>query len=110
MADEQLTAEEIDPDEVGDDPTGDLDYPPDRYQGALDPTNVDGASDSVAERAAREQPEMEVPPDEVGRPVADDERPDASVDLEGEVYTETDLSAEEVAMHYEDTPDERSAE
>jgi hypothetical protein len=42
--------------------------------------------------------------------VSEDERPDASVDLEGEILDERDLSAEEVAMHYEDSPDERSAE
>jgi hypothetical protein len=102
MSDEQLTAEELDPDEIGDDPSGDLDYPPDRYQGALDPTNVDGASDSVVGRTAREVPDVIVEEDVMGRPQSEDERPDASTDLEGEIFEQTDLSAEEVAMHLEE--------
>ncbi len=101
MADENLTAEMLDPDEIGDDPEGDLEYPPDRYTGALDPTNVDGASDSVAERRAREIPdEPALDEDRIGRPVSEDETSDGSVDLEGDVHSASDLSAEEVAMHY----------
>jgi hypothetical protein len=102
MTDEQLTAEELDPDEIGDDPTGDLQYPPDRYVGALDPTNVDGVYDSVESRTSREVPDVIVSEEDMGRPLADDELPDASTDLDGTITEERDLSAEEVAMHIEE--------
>ena len=106
--DEQQTAEAIDPDELGDDPTGD--FPPDHYVGATDQGSLDGAMDSVAERSEREMPEgrpgthRQLPrvmaPNDV---FADDESDLIGALGDGEDRSD-DLSAEEAAMHVAGAP------
>ena len=103
--DQQRTAEGLDPDEIGDDPTDNLSYPPDEPLGVDDPTQDDRVEDSVASRAEREVPdfgESADPMDEGTRLVApndvlaDDEASAVADSIE--VDTD-DLTAEEAAIH-----------
>lgn len=107
--DQQETAEAIDPDELGDDATGELRFPPDRPVGVDDPTQDDHTLDSVRGRAWREVPETGGPLDDVD----DDDTglrlrstTDVLLDDEGEAVAimdgAGDLSAEEAAVHLVD--------
>lgn len=99
---EQQVAEEIDPDEIGDDPEGNLDFPPDEPVGVDDPTRDDRVTDSIRERADREVPE-----DEPGRELEGGQRLVAPNDVEADdeataiatAVDASDLSAEEAAVH-----------
>lgn len=105
--DQQRTAEALDPDEWGDDPEGQMDFPPDEPMGVTDEPWLDGQADSVAERAARELPDVAGEPPHgirLGAPtdVLDDDEPD----LIGEAAEgdDADLSAEEEAVHLTSEP------
>ena len=111
--DPQSIAEGLDPDEIGDDPSGDLSYPPDRPLGVNDPTRDDRVEDSVASRSAREEPDFGEPgyepDDDALRLVAPN---DVLADDESEAVAlgivpddEADLSAEEAAVHPIADPD-----
>lgn len=109
-------SEQLDPDVLGD-VTGDddrehmIDYPPDEPLGVEDPTLT--GSDDVASREDRTGPE-ERADDEVPVPVdpepagADDHDPEAWA--EDETAMADDLSAEEAAMHIEETPTDGESE
>jgi hypothetical protein len=103
--DQQHTAEAFDPDELGDDPTGELEYPADRPLGSSDPTRDDRVTDSVRDREWREEPELDrvEEPDEVGRLVApNDVLADDESDAVASAADEDDLSAEEAAVHVDE--------
>lgn len=97
--DHQRTAEALDPDVIGDDPSGDLAYPPERPMGAEDPTRDDRASDDAATRAWRSRRE-DAGPDEQGlRLVAPNDVLDDDVaEAVAEGVPADDLSAEEAAV------------
>lgn len=94
--DQQETAEAIDPDELGDDATGELQFPPEHPLGVDDPTQDDHTLDSVRGRSWREVPETS------RRSTATD----VLLDDEGQAVAVMegagDLSAEEAAVHLVD--------
>jgi hypothetical protein len=103
--DDQQGAEALDPDEIGDDPSGDLEYPPERSVGVTDPTQDDRVTDSYADRTRREEAGWLAggDPEQIGRLLAvgdllDDGESDAVADA-SEDDDPDDLSAEEAAMH-----------
>ena len=103
MADEQDVSEEIDPDELGDDPGGDVNFPADRYLGATDRTRDEHVSDSVASRSKREDDGRSTDDQDglrlsgAGDVWAADES-----EAVGEALEADDLSAEESAIHVVD--------
>jgi len=111
--DSQTTAEALDSDEIGEDPTGALQFPPERPLGLSDPDGLDGTLDSPEERYAREEPDV----DQVGAKVSDspvghllapgDVLDDEESDLiatGAEDEGVEDFSAEEAAMHVATDP------
>jgi len=104
--DQQRVAESLDPDELGDDPTGDLEFPPDRAVSVNDPTADDWVSDSVADRVRREEPDTVPGAEESPRLLApnDVERDDEAQSIAEAGDAEPDLAAEEAAVHVEGEP------
>ena len=103
--DQQNTAEAIDPDELGDDPAGDLGFPPDTPIGVDDPTQDGHIIDSVAGRDAREQPESYVVPTPGRRLYAPNALlTDDVAELTADSISADDLSSEEAAVHLVDQP------
>jgi len=100
MSDEQDVSEEIDPDELGDDPGGDVNFPAERYLGATDRTRDEWVSDSVASRSKREDDGTTSEQDEGLRLSAPgDVWEDDESEAIGEAEEADDLSAEESAIH-----------
>lgn len=103
--DQQRVAEALDPDVLGDDPTGDLTFPPDRPVGADDPTHDDRATDDAATRAWRSRRESDASGDEGLRLVAPNDVLDDDVaEAVAAGAPADDLSAEEAAVHPIDEP------
>ena len=102
--DQQRTAEAIDPDEWGDDPEGDLEFPPDRPLGLSDAAGLEGDIDSVEERARREQRGPDEEDDGMRLTSSTDLLADDEADLVGASSRAEDFSAEEAAVHLTDDP------
>ncbi len=97
--DQQRTAEAIDPDELGDDPEGDLEFPPERPLGLSDAAGLDGEMDSVEDRQRREQRGPDDQEDGMRLTSSTDLLADDEADLVGGSASAEDLSAEEAAVH-----------
>jgi hypothetical protein len=104
MSDEQDVAEEFDPDELGDDPEGTLDYPGDNYEGALDPGQDDAVTDSYRSRTLRESVGEDAP-SAVRLSGPGDVWSDDEAEAIGDAEEVDDPSAEEAAVHIVDERD-----
>ncbi len=103
--DSQVTAEALDPDELGDDPAADPTFPPTEPVGVDDPTQDGWRVDSVAERDSREESESGVATPETSRLFAPTDLLDDDVaELTADSIEADDLSAEEAAVHLVDEP------
>lgn len=102
--DQQRTAEAIDPDEWGDDPEGDLEFPPDRPLGLSDAAGLDGEMDSIEDRQRREQRGPDDDPNGMRLTSSTDLLADDEPDLVGASADAEDLSAEEAAIHLTQDP------
>jgi hypothetical protein len=99
MSDEQDVSEEFDPDELGDDPEGKLEFPGENYEGALDPGREDAVTDSYRSRTLRESvDEGEPSAIRLSGPL------DESEEI-GDAQEVDDASAEEAAVHIVDELD-----
>jgi hypothetical protein len=115
MSDEQDVAEELDPDELGDDPEGSLEFPAEGYAGATDPGQDDEVTDSYRTRSLRESvPEED---DKVDEPAIRLSSPadvwdDGEAEAVGDAIEVDDASAEEAAVHVvdENDPDDSDAD
>lgn len=98
--DQQVTAESIDPDELGDDPADDPEFPPTDPIGVNDPTQDDHVVDSVADRDAREEPEADrATPPGIRLYAPNDLLDDDVAELTAGSVDADDLSSEEAAVH-----------
>ena len=108
MSDEQDQAEAFDPDEIGDDPEGDLQYPPEHRLGVEDRDPDDAlVPDFGVDTATDDEPEPAVA--RLVSPDEDDDVPGGVDDESNAVawapeQVEVDLSAEEAAVHLTDDP------
>jgi hypothetical protein len=102
MTDEQDVAEELDPDELGDDPEGTLEFPAEGYAGATDPGQDDEVVDSFRTRTLRESTGSDDDEPAIRLSSPSDEWSDDESEAIGDAIEVDDASAEEAAIHVVD--------
>ena len=105
MSDEQDVSEEFDPDELGDDPEGTLEFPGENFQGAIDPGQDDAVTDSYRSRTLRESTGG-ASDEGVRLSSPTDVWSDAESEAIGDAEEADDLTAEEAAVHVVDESEE----
>jgi len=105
MSDEQDVSEEFDPDELGDDPEGALEFPSENYQGATDPGQDGAVTDSYRSRTLREST-GDASDEGVRLSSPTDVWSDAESEAIGDAEEADDLTAEEAAVHVVDESEE----